>query len=104
MKYGLSDRTIGQIQAVLSRFPEVDKAALYGSRAKGNAKRGSDIDLTLYGSGLTRRTLHRIENELDDLLLPYKVDLSVFESIADSAVREHIRRVGIVFYEKRTLL
>ena len=100
MKYGLSDRTIGQIQAVLSSFPEVDKAKLYGSRAKGNFKQGSDIDLTLYGNGLSLKTLRKIESELDDLLLPYKLDLSIFEQIAYPDVIEHIQRVGVVFYEK----
>ena len=55
----------------MSNFPEVDKAVLYGSRAKGNFKQGSDIDLTLYGNGLSLTILHKIENELDDLLMPY---------------------------------
>ena len=100
MKYGLSDKTIEQIHAVLSKFPEVDKAVLYGSRAKGNFKRGSDIDLTLYGTGLSLTILYKIENELDDALLPYKIDLSIFEQIADPDVVDHIQRVGDVFYEK----
>jgi predicted nucleotidyltransferase len=100
VKYGLSDKTIEQMHAVLFNFPEVDKAVLYGSRAKGNFKSGSDIDLTLLGNGLSLTILHKIENELDDLLLPYKIDLSIFEQIADPDVVDHIRRVGVVFYEK----
>lgn len=100
MKYGLSDKTIGQIQTLLSNFPEVEKAVLYGSRAKGNFKQGSDIDLTLYGSALSLKTLHKVEDNLDELLLPYKIDLSIFEHIADPDVIEHIQRVGVVFYEK----
>ena len=94
MKYGLDNTTTERIQARLSNFGEVDKAVLYGSRAKGNFKQGSDIDLTLCGSGLSLRILHKIENELDDLLLPYKIDLSIFEQIADPDVIDHIRRVG----------
>jgi len=85
---------------VLSGFPEVDNAVLYGSRAKGNFKQGSDIDLTLYGSALSLKTLLKIESDLDELLLPYKIDLSLFEHIADPDVIDHIRRVGVVFYEK----
>ena len=100
MKYGLSDKAIAQIQAVFAAFPEVDRAVLYGSRAKGNFKRGSDIDLTLYGRGLSLKTLHKIESDLDELLLPYKIDLSIFEQIADPEVIDHIHRVGVVFYEK----
>jgi predicted nucleotidyltransferase len=56
------------IQDVLAHFPEVRKAVLFGSRAKGTAKQGSDIDLALHGEGLDWRLLGRIENELADLL------------------------------------
>jgi|SRR5581483_675862 predicted nucleotidyltransferase len=101
MKYGLSDRTIQSICEVLARHPQVRQAILYGSRAKGNFKRGSDIDLTLVGGAdLTWRVLSIIMDELDDLLLPYTIDLSIFEMICDPDVVEHIRRVGIVFYDQ----
>ena len=93
MKYGLKEETIEKINAVLSGFPEVEKAILYGSRAKGDFKRGSDIDLTLTGSGLTFKTLLRIDNELDDLLLPYQIDLSIIENISNPDLIEHIGRV-----------
>jgi len=94
VKYGLDDRTIERMQAILAAHPEVDKAVLYGSRAKGNYKTGSDIDLTLSGSGLSLAVLHKIENKLDDLLLPYKIDLSIFELITDPAVIDHIERTS----------
>lgn len=100
MKFGLSKKIIEQIQLVLSKYPEVDKAVLYGSRAKGNFKPGSDIDLTLQGGGSSLTIKNKIENDLDDLLLPYKIDLSIFEQITDPDVIDHIRRVGVVFYEK----
>ncbi len=100
MKYGLSQKNIAQIQAVFVRFPQVEKAVLYGSRAKGNFKTGSDIDLTLHGKDLTLKILYKIEMALDDLLLPYTIDLSVFEKLTNPAFIEHIQRVGLVFYER----
>jgi predicted nucleotidyltransferase len=100
MKYGLDEQTIEHIRTVLRNYPEAEKAVIYGSRAKGNFKRGSDIDLTLYGKGLTLTILHKIEDDLDDLLLPYKIDLSIYDQISDHDVIDHIRRVGIAFYEK----
>ena len=101
MKYGLKDTTIEKICAVLAHYPQVEQAILYGSRAKGNYKNGSDIDLTLRGGpDLTWRVLYRIMDELDDLLLPYTIDLSVFTDITDPDVVEHIQRVGTTFYEK----
>ncbi|MFH0995038.1 MAG: nucleotidyltransferase domain-containing protein [Pseudomonadota bacterium] len=101
MKYGLQDTTIQKICAVLAQFPQVERAVLYGSRAKGNYKNGSDIDLTLCGSAnLTLKVLYKVMDELDDLLLPYTIDLSIFQDISDSDVIEHVRRVGVTFYEK----
>ncbi len=95
---GLSANTIGKINAVFARYPSVEQAILYGSRAKGTFRNGSDIDLTLKGENITHRELSRIENELDDLLLPYKIDLSLFRQIDNPNLIEHIERVGVVFY------
>lgn len=100
MNHGLSDDTVKRIQEVLAHFPEVEKAVLYGSRAKGNYRPGSDIDLTLCGSGVEQSHLARIDEALDDLLLPYKIDLSGMASLTHPALLDHISRVGRVFYEK----
>jgi len=72
---------------------------LYGSRAKGNYKNGSDIDITLHGEGLGFQEMMDISMELDDLLLPYMIDLSIFEMLDHAGLRENIERVGKVFYE-----
>ena len=104
LRFGLKEATIQKIGAVLAHYPPVEKAVLYGSRAKGNYKNGSDIDLTLCGGAdLTLNVLYRISDELDDLLLPYTIDLSILSQINDPDVIEHIRRVGMTFYEKATV-
>jgi predicted nucleotidyltransferase len=101
MKYGLPQSAFQKICDVLSRYPQVEQAILYGSRAKGNYKTGSDIDLTLRGGAdLTLNVIYRILDDLDDLLLPYTIDLSIFDDIGDLDVIEHIQRVGVTFYEK----
>lgn len=98
--FGLEIATIKAIQKVLEKYPEVEKAILYGSRAKGNYRVGSDIDLTLIGQNLNLSILQKIENDLDDLFLPYKIDLSLYHHIHNENLLEHIDRVGKVFYEK----
>jgi predicted nucleotidyltransferase len=98
MKYGLDDNTIQRIQEVFSEFSQVEKVILYGSRAKGNYKPGSDIDLTVKGDNLTLSVMNQIGLELDDLLLPYMFDISVFSHIRDKDLIEHIERIGIEFY------
>ena len=100
MKFGLKPHIIEAIQNCLKEFPSVHEAIVYGSRAKGNYRNGSDIDLTLKGKDLTLKILFSIEHKLDDLLLPYKIDLSLFNSIDNQDLIEHIERVGISFYNK----
>jgi len=103
MRYGLGEEVILKLQTVFSKHPEVKKVILYGSRAKGNFKNGSDIDLTLFGeegsrSALTPQILYKIEDEIDDLYLPYMVDLSLFKQIDKPELIDHIQRVGLSFY------
>jgi predicted nucleotidyltransferase len=99
--HGLNDKTVAQIHETLAHYPEVEKALLYGSRAKGNFEPGSDVDLTLLGIGLTSKILGQIQDELEDGLLPYAFDLSILALINQVDLLDHIRRVGVVFYEKK---
>ena len=100
-KHGLKTATIAKINGIFALHPSIEQAILYGSRAKGTFRNGSDIDLTLKGEHLTYRELLQIENELDDLLLPYKIDLSLFRQIDNPNLVGHILRVGVVFYAKK---
>jgi predicted nucleotidyltransferase len=102
MKYGLAEPTVTKINEVLAQYPAVERAVLYGSRAKGNYKPGSDIDLTLYGTSLTPGLCATIAEVLDDLLLPYTIDLSVFAELKHPELEAHIRRVGVVFFERES--
>ncbi len=96
--FGLKENHINDIHSVFARYSSVEKVLIYGSRAKGNYRAASDIDLTLFGDDLTLDTLLKIENELDDLLLPYKIDLSIFHKIENADLVDHINRVGKEFY------
>lgn len=100
MKHGLTKEMLVEIRGVLSDCPEVEQAVLYGSRAKGAHRPGSDIDLALVGEDLGERTVSRIAGEFDDGWLPHRVDLSILGKIRHAALLDHIRRVGIVLYEK----
>jgi predicted nucleotidyltransferase len=102
MNHGLSDETVRRMATVFSHYPEIEKAVLYGSRAKGNFRNGSDIDLSLVGEKLDSKILGQIDWELDDLLLPYKIDLSIFNTLTHPELIEHIRRAGIIFYERNS--
>ncbi|HOD53539.1 MAG TPA: nucleotidyltransferase domain-containing protein [Candidatus Cloacimonadota bacterium] len=99
--YGLDTEVINKINAVFEEIPDIEKVILYGSRAKGNYKIGSDIDLTLQGHQLSLNTIYELMDKLDNLYLPYKFDISVYDEIDNPDLTEHIKRVGIVFYERK---
>lgn len=97
--FGLPQAACDRIVTVLRDYPEIDRATIFGSRAKGNYRPGSDIDLCLDAPALSMRRRLELENRLDDLLLPWKIDLLVREEIDNQALLDHIERVGIAFGE-----
>ncbi|MCI5160056.1 MAG: nucleotidyltransferase domain-containing protein [Candidatus Electrothrix sp. AUS1_2] len=96
--HGLGNETVAKICAVFARHPAVERAVLYGSRGKGNFKPGSDIDLSLNGAGLSLQDLRVIHDELDELLLPYSIDVLIFDTLRHEKLKEHIERAGVVLY------
>lgn len=100
MKFGLDDTTIGRMLKVFETHAKVDEVILFGSRAKGNYKEGSDIDLAVKGRNITFDDILKLHGQLDELNLPYKIDLLDYATIKEKALVEHIDRVGIVFYER----
>ena len=99
MSFGLEEETIRQIQSTFAKFPLIEKAVIYGSRAKGTNKKGSDIDLCLFGISINQKVLYQIETALDDLWLPYTFDLCAYQTIGNDDLKRHIDRIGITFYE-----
>ena len=100
MKYGLKYNVLESIINIFSEYIKVEKVVLYGSRAKGNYKNGSDIDLTLIGKDINIQDINKIHLELDELYLPYSFDISIFEKLENINLIEHINRMGIIIYER----
>ena len=98
-RFGLEESVIARVLDVFTHYPEVESAILYGSRTMNRYRPGSDIDLTLTGPQLTYRVVNRLENEIDDLLLPYLFDVSILRHIENPDVVDSIRRNGVLFYE-----
>ena len=103
MKFGLNDKTITKINSVFVKYPELEEVIIYGSRAKGNFREGSDIDITLKGQGLTGSVLSKIFWEINDLNTPYLFDILIYDQLNSPDLVEHINRVGQVFYTKQIL-
>ena len=95
-KFGLPTDSLLALQNIFKQH-HIHKVILYGSRAKGNYRPGSDIDLCIDCTALGLSELLTIENQIDDLLLPWKVDLTLKHNIDNPDLLEHINRVGVQF-------
>ena len=99
MKYGLSDRTLNTLDSIFRKYPSIKQAILYGSRAKGKYRIGSDIDLTLMAENtFTHTDLLHIAGDFDDSDMPYFVDVSIYDKLSNPDLKAHIDRVGKVLY------
>ena len=99
MQYGLPDITLNTLNSIFSKYFGIEQVVLYGSRAKGNYRKGSDIDLTLKtGENFTHTNLLRISGDFDDSDIPYFVDVSIYEKLSNADLIAHIDRVGKVLY------
>lgn len=98
--FGLSAATLDKLRSVFARHNVIHAVLIYGSRAKGNYRAGSDIDLTIKGDEIQFAELMQIEDQIDDLMLPYTVDLSQYRQIGNDELIAHIDRVGVEIYNK----
>jgi predicted nucleotidyltransferase len=100
MKDAVPPSVAEEIRAVFRRHPQVQRATLFGSRAKGNFREGSDIDLALEGDALEGRHLATMLGELEETPIPQKVDLLLKKTLRHQELLDHIERVGLVFYRQ----
>jgi predicted nucleotidyltransferase len=100
LSFGLSEKTLGSLRAYFSRVSEVDQVILYGSRARGDYHKGSDIDFMLIGPSITPRLLSKMDMEIDDLLLPSFIQITDRKEIRDARFLEVVEKEGVVFWER----
>lgn len=104
MKYGLPDYAINKLKQIFKEDARISNVWLYGSRAVGNQKLSSDIDLCVEGLSLELKDLFSLENKIDYLNLPWKVDLSLKHQIDNPALLSHIQNVGTDFLANKKIV
>lgn len=98
--FGLKENDINDITKVLNQFPEVEEAYIFGSRAKGNYKNGSDVDIALKGKQLSYETILELSGILnEDSLMPYRFEILNYHTIKSKELVDHIDRVGVIVYK-----
>jgi len=100
--FGIPDKYLEIFKEIFIKYPKIEKAILYGSRAKGNFTTGSDIDIALVAPKMSFSEYLSVLAELEDLDIPYKLDITKYE-LLDENIKEHIKRVGKIIYLKDNL-
>lgn len=98
--FGISSIYITKINSIFCLYPSIEEVIIFGSRAKGNFRDNSDIDLAIKGKSIDLSTLQQIENKLEELYIPNFIDLIVFDKIENTDLVDHINRVGKQFYKR----
>lgn len=101
MDLGVKDSELNALRGWLAGNDKIERAVVYGSRAKGTHKKFSDIDIALWGPELTHRDVVRLLCSYEELLLPYQMDLLIFNRLKNKELVGHIERVGQVIYTKK---
>lgn len=98
-EFGLRSEDLKMITRVLEYFPEIEEALIFGSRAIGNYRRGSDVDIALKGNELQHITINKVSFMLnEETPLPYRFDVLNYNTLSSADLKNHIDTQGIVFY------
>ena len=100
--FGLYPKSYETILKIIEDCVTIDQVVIYGSRAKGTCKEGSDVDITLFGD-VSNEDLFKLRNDLDDSDVPYLFDISIHSKLSSESLKEYIARVGKVFYKREIL-
>lgn len=100
MTLWLTKRDLQTIKTIHDKYPEVEEVLIYGSRAKGNDRKGSDIDLVIMNENVSQETISRVKFDFEESTLAYFVDVAHYPTIKDPGLKEHIARVGKTLFRK----
>ncbi len=99
--FGITPKSYALIQEVLLSRAMIEKVVIFGSRASGTARRGSDIDLAIYGKKINPSTAWDLSGYLNERIpIPYHVDVVSPHFLGDQEILESIKREGKVFFER----
>ncbi|MBO1362222.1 nucleotidyltransferase domain-containing protein [Prevotella sp. A2931] len=100
MRFGLDDKYFNELTAILRAIPEIEEAVIYGSRARGDYRNVSDIDLSLRGTRLENKHVVRLKSLLYESRIPYFFDIHIFHQLRNPQFIANVERDGIVCYRR----
>lgn len=99
-RFGLTERDMETIESIFDGYSDIKTIHLFGSRAKGNHRIGSDVDLAIMNKGVDTKTMAKIKGDFEESTLPYNIDLVDFTKLNEQEFIDHIQRVGILFFKQ----
>jgi predicted nucleotidyltransferase len=100
--FGLLDRDVQYINEAISKFETIEKVVIFGSRAMGNYKKGSDVDISIFGKQVTREDIFKLDDYLNEIYpLPYFFDIHHYENISNDKLKKHIDDEGEIVFERK---
>lgn len=100
--FGLLDRDILYMNEAIEQFPEIEKVTIYGSRAMGNYRKTSDVDMAIIGKAVSPHTIRRLADLLnEEYPIPYDFDLIDYQTIKNEQLKVHIDELGKTFYQRK---
>ncbi len=91
------------IIGVLASHDKVERVVLFGSRAAQSQWPASDVDLALFGDQLDLTDLAHISAAMEQLTVPQRVDLLLFNTIENRTLRDHIINYGVEWYKRKSV-
>lgn len=100
--FGLTDKSYRIIKEILSELPQIEQAIIFGSRAMGNYKKGSDVDIAIKGKNIDPQLVIKLNTLLnEEMPLPYFFDIVHFEKLNNEKLKEHIKKEGKLFFSSK---
>ncbi len=100
--FGLRERDMLYLRKEFFLHKNIEKVVIFGSRAMGNYKIGSDIDIAIFGKNIDSKLISKLNSVLnEELPIPFFIDLIHFASLKNKELREHILKEGKIIYKKQ---
>lgn len=95
MNFGITEKTYNLLIKTLNGYSEIEKACIFGSRTMGNYKKGSDVDICIYGKSVTEKLISELNTQLNENLpIPYYMDIVFYDNIENDNLKRHIDEQG----------
>jgi len=93
------EKLLAQIKKCADNYPNIYKIVLFGSRARGDYRVNSDIDLAIFSKGSNSLEMAKFTNDIEDLDTLFKFDIVFITPVTDPRLLDNVKKEGVVIME-----